>query len=84
MRGNIDIAQRLGFLDKDPDLFIDLAEIQDLPPEKVLLLCTGTQAEPRSVLYKMSLHTHPEVKLHPGDTVVMYPGEDLREGVRVQ
>jgi ribonuclease J len=49
---------------------IDLREIGNLPPDKVVLLSTGSQGEPTSVLSRMARGDHPLVKIQAGDTVV--------------
>lgn len=71
MNGNIEIAQRLGYIKFDPKDIIPASATEDMDPDRVLIISTGTQAEPRSALYRMSLNDHPEVKMHPGDTVIM-------------
>jgi ribonuclease J len=71
MNANIEIAQRLGYLSFDPKDIIPASATEDMDPDKVVIVSTGTQAEPRSALYRMSLNDHPEVKMHPGDTVIM-------------
>ncbi|TVQ78035.1 MAG: ribonuclease J [Bradymonadales bacterium] len=79
---NTDLAARLGFLNIPKDLLIDSRAVEDLPPEKVMVLCTGTQAEPRSALTKMSLNHHPDINIHRGDTVIFssrhIPGNERR------
>jgi ribonuclease J len=71
MNSNADIAQRLKLLKLDPEWLIPLSDVEDYPPEEVAIIATGTQAEPRSALYRMSLNDHPDVKLNEGDTVIM-------------
>ena len=71
MNGNIAIAKRLNYLKFSNEQVIPLAAVHDYQPEEVVIIATGTQAEPRSALYRMSLNDHPEVKIYPGDTVIM-------------
>jgi ribonuclease J len=79
---NVGIARRLGFLDIDDSELIEMDEVDRLPPEEVLVICTGTQAEPRSALMRLSLETHSAFKLRAGDTVVFssrqIPGNERR------
>jgi len=49
---------------------VELREINDLPPDKVVLLSTGSQGEPTSVLSRIARGDHPLVKIQPKDTVV--------------
>lgn len=47
---NTDIARRLGYLKiQDVDL-IDAYDLKGIPPEKVVIMCTGSQGEPLSAL----------------------------------
>jgi ribonuclease J len=49
---------------------VELRETSDLPPEKVVLLSTGSQGEPTSVLSRIARGDHPLVRIQPGDTVI--------------
>jgi ribonuclease J len=50
---------------------IEIGQVNQLPREKVILLVTGTQGEPRSALARMAIDQHKELKVHPGDRVVL-------------
>jgi ribonuclease J len=50
---------------------ISLGESQALPPERVVLLATGTQGEPASALTRMSTQSHWAIEIQPSDTVIM-------------
>ena len=65
----VESAQETGYL-KDLPPFIPVSEIGYLPRNEVLLLCTGSQGEPRSALARIADDDHPEVTLDPGDTVI--------------
>lgn len=67
---NMGVARDLGYLKIPPDLIVDLREIDDLPPEKVVLVSTGSQGEPMSALSRMAGRDHP-VQVEAGDTVVL-------------
>jgi ribonuclease J len=58
-----------GYLEDLPPLVSD-RDLGYLPRDEVLLLCTGSQGEPRSALWRIARGEHPEVSLDPGDTVV--------------
>lgn len=70
MEENLRIASEIGFLDVPPDAMIELRSIQSLPPEKLVLLTTGSQGEPTSVLSRMAAGDHKIVKVQPTDTVI--------------
>jgi ribonuclease J len=71
MHTNVEIAARLGVIKLPKNSLIPAESVMDRDPDKVLILSTGTQAEPRSALYRMSLNDHPSVKIEEGDTVIM-------------
>ncbi len=68
---NIDIARRLGYLNiQDCDL-IDAYDIKGTPPEKVVIMCTGSQGEPLSALARIANGEHRTIQLDEGDTVII-------------
>ena len=70
MIGNIGIARKLGYLDFPDDLFVDLKQALRLPRDKVVLLVTGSQAEPRAALQKIARGEMKDIHLTEGDRVV--------------
>ena len=66
----VGISMELGYL-KDPHgVLTDLEDTKRLPPEKVVLLSTGSQGEPMSALTRMANSEHRRVEIVPGDTVI--------------
>ncbi len=70
MEENLKVARELGFMDVPDGSIIDVREANDLAPEKVVLLSTGSQGEPTSVLSRIARGDHPLVHIQPGDTVI--------------
>ena len=70
MEENLRVARELGHFDVPEGSIVDLREINDLPPEKVVLLSTGSQGEPTSVLSRIARGDHPLVRIQPNDTVI--------------
>jgi ribonuclease J len=70
MEENLRVARELGFMDIPEGSLVELREMNDLPPEKVVLLSTGSQGEPTSVLSRIARGDHPLVKIQANDTVV--------------
>jgi len=69
MRNTIEAARVCGFL-RDAGEFLDEEEFGYLPPGKILLLCTGSQGEPRAAMARIAEDQHPHVSLDPGDLVI--------------
>lgn len=73
-------AQECGYL-KGIDFLTDKEAVK-LPRDKVLVLCTGCQGEPRAAVSKMASGSHPNLRLAPGDTVIfssrVIPGNEKR------
>lgn len=70
MARNIEMARQLGFLSFPSDLLIPLEDAASLPAERVLVLATGSQAEPRAGLSQLAAGEGP-LRLGPGDLVVL-------------
>jgi ribonuclease J len=82
MRKNMNISRNLGYLDAPDDAIIRPAELENLAPHEVLILCTGSQGEPMSALTRVAYNDHPAVFVERGDTVILsakpVPGTELR------
>lgn len=65
----INVAQELGYLDGLPE-FVDEQDYAYIPRENLVILCTGSQGEPRAALAKLARDEMKTVSLTPGDTVV--------------
>ena len=66
-----EIAQDLGYLDLPPGLVINPGQIRDMPPNKIVVLISGTQGEPMSALSRAAVNNHKYAKIDAGDTVVL-------------
>ncbi|WP_373502431.1 ribonuclease J, partial [Aestuariivirga sp.] len=69
MRNTIEAARACGML-KDSGRLLDEEEFGYLPPDKVMLLCTGSQGEPRAAIARIAEDQHPHVSLDVGDLVI--------------
>jgi ribonuclease J len=82
MRKNMNIARNLGYVELPEDALVSPKEAMELPPEQVLVLCTGSQGEPMSALTRIAYGDHPNVSVEHGDTVIIsakpVPGNELR------
>jgi ribonuclease J len=71
MRENAKMAQKLGYLSIPEGVEVSLEQALKLPPNRVVLMCTGTQGEPSSILGRLARGTNRQFDLVPGDTVVL-------------
>ena len=69
MRRVIDVATELGMLDDTPPFLTEDAYAY-LPRDKVVVLLTGSQGEPRAALARVAFDDHPRIELAEGDIVV--------------
>ncbi len=67
---NMGVARDLGYLHVPDGLVVDMKEVDDLPGERVVLMCTGSQGEPMAALSRMANRDH-RVTVGPDDTVVL-------------
>ncbi|HLJ65210.1 MAG TPA: ribonuclease J, partial [Stellaceae bacterium] len=76
-------ARETGYLEGVPQFLTD-EEAAYLPRDKVLLICTGSQGEPRSALARIAGDEHPHIVLEEGDTVIfssrVIPGNERTIG----
>ncbi|GAC1405541.1 MAG: ribonuclease J [Candidatus Velthaea sp.] len=67
----VHFSTELGYLDIPPSMVIRLEEVDDFPPEQVVVMTTGSQGEPMSALTRLSVRDHKKLRIVPGDTVVI-------------
>ncbi len=70
MRTSVEIAQELNYIDIPKGTIISSEETNKLPPEKVLIICTGAQAEEQAVLMRIVNKEHRSLEIQPGDAVI--------------
>ena len=68
---NTDIARRLGYLSIDDKDLVDAYELTGIPPEKIVVMCTGSQGEPLSALSRIAGGAHKTIEIDEGDTVII-------------
>ena len=64
-------ARNLGYIKCPDNLFESLKAIKHLPDEKVFILTTGSQGEPLAALTRISKGEHRQIKIRPGDTIIL-------------
>lgn len=66
-----EIATELGYLKVPANLIVPLYEIDKMPANKAVVLCTGTQGEPLAALSRIAKGMHKHIKIKKGDTVII-------------
>ncbi|HUV81298.1 MAG TPA: ribonuclease J [Patescibacteria group bacterium] len=70
MRMILEIAKKMGYIKIGRETLIDIKKINDYPPNKVVIICTGAQGEPQAVLSRIVADSHNYVKLKKSDTIL--------------
>lgn len=82
MMSYAEIAVRQGILKIPKGTVLAMREMPNIPPEQVLVICTGGQGEPNAAMQRMAEGTHKHIKLQPKDTVIVssnpIPGNEIR------
>jgi len=71
MVNNVRMSINLGYLNVTLDELLGLHEMNNLPPEQVVIVCTGSQGEPSAVLARLAANEHQQLQILPSDTVVL-------------
>src|SRR6266508_3875960 len=71
MIDNVKIARKLGYLDIPDDILVPIDQALHMQDHKVVLMCTGSQGEPSSIVGRLSAGTNRQFDLKQGDTVVL-------------
>ncbi|TCN16909.1 ribonuclease J [Mesobacillus foraminis] len=67
----VEVARERGYVDIPEGMLIDQSQINHLAPEKVAILCTGSQGEPMAALARLSSNNFRDVSILPDDTVIL-------------
>jgi len=71
MQENARIARKLGYLDIPDELIVPIDQALGMKARRTVLMCTGTQGEPSSILGRLSTGTNRQFDLRPDDTVIL-------------
>lgn len=71
MENIINVAMRLGYMFIPANTIISIDSISNYPPEKLVIITTGSQGEPMSGLYRMAFSEHRKVEITYNDLIVM-------------
>jgi ribonuclease J len=68
---NAKIARKLGYLNIPDDLLVNIDQALKMKAEQIVLMGTGTQGEPTSIMGRLSTGTNRQFDIIPGDTIVL-------------
>jgi ribonuclease J len=71
MKNNMEIARRLGYLKVEKNTIIPLESIGKYRDDKVIILSTGAQGEPKASLMRIANNEHKQIQIKKGDTIVL-------------
>src|SRR5437016_6719409 len=71
MQKNVEIAERLGYLDIHDGMLVSINDAKSLNDHEVVFLVTGSQADPRTELYQMATKIYKGLTIEESDTVVL-------------
>jgi ribonuclease J len=81
IRTNVEIAQQIGLLKANKDVFIPASDIDKYPPDKIIIISTGAQGEEFAALMRIATKKHKFITLTDRDTIVfsssVIPGNEL-------
>jgi len=72
LQQNVELARDLGYLKVPKGLLVNVRS--HVPDDKLVILATGSQGEPRSALNRMARGEHRQVQVHEGDTIIISGG----------
>ncbi|HLZ56061.1 MAG TPA: ribonuclease J [Ktedonosporobacter sp.] len=71
MINNVQMAMELGYLNIPKGMLIRVEDINKFRPDQVVIICTGSQGEPTSALTRIANQDHRQVRIQPGDTIIL-------------
>ncbi len=72
LQQNVELARDLGYMKISEGLLVDITT--HVPDNKLVILSTGSQGEPRSALNRMAKGEHRQIQVHEGDTIIVSGG----------
>ncbi len=67
----VNVAMELGYLNVPEGIMIDVDLIDKYPPDRMVIITTGSQGEPMSALSRMAVNEHKKVEIEPGDLIII-------------
>ena len=71
MENIMKVSTELGYMQLPENTLVDIHQIKNFPPEKVVIVSTGSQGESMSALYRMAFSGHKQIDINAGDRVII-------------
>ena len=71
MENVLRVSKVLGYMDLPDDILMDIDQLNKLPRDKVVILCTGSQGEAMSALYRMAFSEHKQIRVDYNDRIII-------------
>ena len=71
MERNLEVCMQYDYVKLPKNIFIDADEASRMNDKEVLIVTTGSQGEPSSALFRMSIGEHRHIKIKPTDLIVL-------------
>lgn len=71
MRENAKMARKLGYLELPKELIVPIDQALNMPEDEIVLMCTGSQGEPSSIMGRLSAGSNRQFDLKKNDTVIL-------------
>ncbi len=71
MERNLEVTMQYDYIRLPKNIFVDADEVSRMNDKDVLIVTTGSQGEPNSALYRMSIGEHRHIKIKPTDLIVL-------------
>lgn len=71
MERNIEVAMQYDYIKLPKNIFVEPEQIASMNDKDILIVTTGSQGEPSSALFRMSIGEHRHVKIKPNDLIVL-------------
>ncbi|MBR4910663.1 MAG: ribonuclease J [Clostridia bacterium] len=77
----VTMAEQLGYLKVPKGVLVEIEQIKNYSPDKLVIITTGSQGEPLSALHRMAFSDHRQVEIIPGDMIIIsatpIPGNEI-------
>jgi len=71
MENVLRVSTELGCMKIPDGILMELGKIHNLPPDRIVIITTGSQGEPMSALYRMAFSGHRQIEIKHGDRVII-------------